>query len=312
LASARGVLFRPDTEGEDNAMKTLAKWFVVLGLLVAPHLAAVAVADEHADAQAAYQEMKGLFGIVPTFMKQFPEASVAAAWDQMKAVQLGPTALAGKYKELVGLAVSAQIPCRYCIYFHTEAAKLNGATEKEIKEALVVASLTREFSTVLNGMQVDEATFRSDLAKAFAYAGKPHPAAAPIAVTDAASAAKDVERTFGFVPGFLRMFPDADFAAAWREYKGIFLSETALPPKVRDLIGLGVAAQIPCRYCIVAHTEAAKLEGATDAEIRDAVASAAMTRHWSTFLNGAMVDEATFRKETDQIVKYLRVKMASR
>ena len=67
---------------------------------------------------------------------------------------------AGAY---IGLAVASQIPCRFCVIAHTEFAKLNGATDTEIKEAIGMASLTRELSTLLNGMQVDEAQFRHDV-----------------------------------------------------------------------------------------------------------------------------------------------------
>ena len=145
-------------------MKIVAKWTVVLALLVAPHITALAVADEHPpEAQAAYQEMRSLFGIVPTFMKQFPEQAVAAAWDEMKSVQLGTFALSCKHKELIGLAVAAQIPCRLCIIGHTEFARLNGATDAEIGEALAMASLTRSMSTLLNGLQIDEGQFRRDV-----------------------------------------------------------------------------------------------------------------------------------------------------
>ena len=77
---------------------------------------------------------------------------------------------------------------------------------------------------------------------------------------------------------------------------------TPLDGKSKELIGLAVASQIPCTYCIAFHTEAAKLNGATDQEIREAVAMAAITRHWSTILNGSLTDEAQFRKEVDQIV----------
>ena len=71
-------------------------------------------------------------------------------------MQLNPdTALDGKTKELMGLAVAAQIPCSYCVYFHTAAAKANGATDEEIKEAVAMAAIVRHWSTVLNGMQVD-------------------------------------------------------------------------------------------------------------------------------------------------------------
>ena len=31
------------------------------------------------------------------------------------------SALSGKAKELIGLAVAAQVPCQYCIYAHTES-----------------------------------------------------------------------------------------------------------------------------------------------------------------------------------------------
>jgi alkylhydroperoxidase/carboxymuconolactone decarboxylase family protein YurZ len=55
-------------------------------------------------------------------------------------------------------------------------------------------------------------------------------------------------------------------------------------------------------YCIAFHTEAAKLNGASDLEIREAVAMAAITRHWSTVLNGAMPDEAQFKREVDQVI----------
>ncbi|MBV9218182.1 MAG: carboxymuconolactone decarboxylase family protein [Methylobacteriaceae bacterium] len=81
----------------------------------------------------------------------------------MKGFQLNPnTRLSGKTKELIGLAVAAQIPCQYCIYFHTVAAKANGATDEEIKEAVAMAAVTRHWSTVLNGMQIDLGAFKRD------------------------------------------------------------------------------------------------------------------------------------------------------
>jgi AhpD family alkylhydroperoxidase len=50
--------------------------------------------------------------------------------------------LSGKEKELIGRAVAAQIPCSDCIYFHTAAAKLNGATDTEFREALAMAAIS--------------------------------------------------------------------------------------------------------------------------------------------------------------------------
>jgi AhpD family alkylhydroperoxidase len=87
---------------------------------------------EEPPAQATYRDIEQTLGSVPTFFKMFPEVGIAGAWSEFKSVQLNPkTKLDGKTKELLGLAVAAQIPCQYCIYFHTAAAKLNGASEEE-------------------------------------------------------------------------------------------------------------------------------------------------------------------------------------
>ena len=274
----------------------LTKMMVVVAMLVG----SVANAQE-TDAKTAYAEMKNLFGLVPSFFKAFPEEAIAPAWDEYKNLELSPsTALPGKVKELIGLAVAAQIPCRYCTYFHTQAARLNGASDRELKEAIVMSSLTRHWSTVLNGNQIDEAAFKLEVGKILEYVGKPH---APSTSTDAE---KDIEATLGRVPAFLKAFPAAALPGAWRELKTIQLGSTALPNKHKELIGLAVASQIPCKYCVYFHTQVARALGATDAEIREAVGMASLTRHWSTFLNGIMTDETAFRREVDQAVAHIK------
>ena len=75
--------------------------------------------------------------------------------------------------------------------------------------------------------------------------------------------------------------------------------------------GLGVAAQVPCRYCVVADTMFAKASGASDREIREAVAMAAIVRHWSTILNGLQADKATFKKDIERLVREAKKKSAS-
>ena len=113
--------------------------------------------------QAIYRDIEQTLGSVPGFFKQMPATAIAGAWAEMKAFQLNPkTQLNGKTKELIGLAVAAQIPCQYCIYFHTAAAKANGATDEEIKEAVAMAAVVRHWSTVLNGMQVDLGGFKRE------------------------------------------------------------------------------------------------------------------------------------------------------
>lgn len=78
--------------------------------------------------------------------------------------------------------------------------------------------------------------------------------------------------------------------------------QAALDSKTMQLVQLGVAAQIPCDYCIYYHKRAARAAGATDDELRAAIAAAADTRMWSTVLNGMEYDMEAFTAETDQLI----------
>jgi AhpD family alkylhydroperoxidase len=88
----------------------------------------------------------------PEWMKQtLPDQALKPLWDEYRAVMNPTGALDGKTKQLIGLAVAAQIPCAYCVYATTKAAKAAGATDAQIKEAIAVAALVRFNSTMLNG-----------------------------------------------------------------------------------------------------------------------------------------------------------------
>ena len=98
---------------------------------------------------------------------------------------------------------------------------------------------------------------------------------------------------------FQNTYPEHALQAAL-EARGVLEGEdAALDAKTRELIALGVAAQIPCSYCVYAHDRNARAAGATEQEIREAVATAATTRQWSTVLNGMAYDLHAFKAEVD-------------
>jgi AhpD family alkylhydroperoxidase len=92
----------------------------------------------------------------------------------------------------------------------------------------------------------------------------------------------------------------------WGLMKDFYFAETAIPNKYKELIGLAVSGATRCKYCALFHTEAAKLFGATDAEIAEASMMGGMTMIASTFLNAQQTDFEKFRKETREIVNYVR------
>lgn len=118
---------------------------------------------------------------------------------------------------------------------------------------------------------------------------------------------QELEQSFGIVPSFARALPPTELRLWWSAVRDFQMSDkTALPNKVKELIGLGVAAQIPCQYCIIFHTEAARLNGASEQELQEAIFMSSLTRQGSTVLNGVMLDVPTFQEEMRQIVDYLK------
>lgn len=116
-----------------------------------------------------HQEMKEMFGTVISFVDLIPDEFIDSEWDLIKRVQFGQTLIPNKYKELIGLAVAAVTRCRYCALFHTEAAKLFGATDAEIEEAVHYTKLVSGWSTYINGLQVDYDEFADEVARVAAH-----------------------------------------------------------------------------------------------------------------------------------------------
>lgn len=103
-------------------------------------------------------------GDAPEFVKNtYPEAAVDDAWADNSAIFNPEGALSMREKQLIALAVAAQIPCEYCIAAHTHQAKQAGATGKQIKEAVAVGAQTRKWSTILNGHDYDMEKFKAEL-----------------------------------------------------------------------------------------------------------------------------------------------------
>ena len=121
----------------------------------------------------------------------------------------------------------------------------------------------------------------------------------------------DIRETIGIVPEFIAEVPDFLIETEWQSFKGLMLSETEIPNKYKELIGLGVSGATRCKYCVYYHTEAARLFGATEEEINEAALVAKNTMGWSTYLNTRAFDYDRFTKEFDQIAEYVRSQMAT-
>ncbi len=84
--------------------------------------------------------------------------------------------------------------------------------------------------------------------------------------------------------------PDIE-KAFWNFSKAAF-ADGAVPRKIKELIAVAVAHTTQCAYCIRAHTLGALRDGATEAEIMEAIWVAAEMRAGGAFAHAAIALEA--------------------
>jgi AhpD family alkylhydroperoxidase len=119
---------------------------------------------------------------------------------------------------------------------------------------------------------------------------------------------KDVKKSFGIIPGFIKALPPDVAIHDWPLMKKYTLEQTKIPPKYRELMGLAVAANIKCPYCQLFHMSAAKMNGATQAELAEIAFLASYTSRWSAMIHAQHYPYETFAKETEQIGAHLSKK----
>ena len=100
---------------------------------------------------------------------------------------------------------------------------------------------------------------------------------------------------------FKQTLPEQALKQHWDLQLAVTNPKGALEGKTKQLIALGVAAQIPCVYCVYGHAKLAKAAGATDAQIKEAIATAALVRFNSTMLQGSGYDLQKFQQEVDRL-----------
>jgi AhpD family alkylhydroperoxidase len=117
-------------------------------------------------------DIKKTMGIVLDQFKVIPEDTLPHEWAEMKAYSFGETKIPAKYRELMGLAIAASIKCPYCVYFHTRAARMSGATDDEIAETAFITRFTTGWSSILHASDIDLEEFKRQFGQVEEYMKK--------------------------------------------------------------------------------------------------------------------------------------------
>ena len=118
------------------------------------------------------KDIEKMLGMVPGFMKALPENVLIQEWPLFKKYNFEETEIPAKYRELMGLAVAANIKCPYCQLFHKGSAQMNGATEKELAETVFLASYTARWSAIIHAEHYDYQKFKDEFEKIGEYLQK--------------------------------------------------------------------------------------------------------------------------------------------
>jgi len=110
--------------------------------------------------EATREDIEESLGIMPGWFDALNEEDLVNEWPNFKRYALEETVIPAKYKELIGLAIAANIKCPYCQLFHKEAAKMHGATEEELAEVAFLSSWTSRYSSLIHGEDYDYDTFQ--------------------------------------------------------------------------------------------------------------------------------------------------------
>ena len=117
---------------------------------------------------------------------------------------------------------------------------------------------------------------------------------------------KEIENTFGMVPGFMKNTPKDILPQMWPLFKKYQMGESLIPQKYREMMMLAASAAVKCPYCQTYHREVSKMMwDASDEELDELAVIVGQTSFWSNVLHTQNYDLNTFVKELQQIGEHM-------
>ena len=112
---------------------------------------------------------------------------------------------------------------------------------------------------------------------------------------------KDIENTFGMLPGFMRNTPKDVLPQMWPLFKKYQMGTSIISQKYREMMMLAATAATKCPYCQTYHKEVAKIVE----ELNEPAVIIGQTSFWSNVLHTQNYDYDTFVRELQQIGEHI-------
>ncbi|WP_313690820.1 carboxymuconolactone decarboxylase family protein [Halorarum halobium] len=108
------------------------------------------------------RDVEETLGFVPGYFDALHDEDLTNEWPTFKRYAFEETEIPAKYRELIGLAIAANVKCPYCQHFHLESARMHGATDAELAEISFLASWTARYSAMIHAQDYDLETFEDE------------------------------------------------------------------------------------------------------------------------------------------------------
>lgn len=111
--------------------------------------------------QDVYNQITEMFGLVPGMFKELPDSTLELEWQLMKRSQFDEGPIPNKYRELIGVALSAITKCKYCAFIQNWQ---NLTVQQPKKLKMLYIMLNQVLDGVLTSMECNS-TLKSSRVK---------------------------------------------------------------------------------------------------------------------------------------------------
>lgn len=253
------------------------------------------------------RESERIFGFVSGFIEQGSEKWSVPVWGLVRDLLIRESSIPRKYKAMIALGTAFVLHGRYTSFAFREYTRAIGVSDKEVQEVIAGVANNVLWDTWMSGISIDMSSFEKGYRQMIEGFSRLEKLPARGRLETRSDVLKEFQAIFGVIPEWFDSLPDTALKHMWQLNRTVGLEEDQIPSKYLRLIGLAAASVIHCRPCIMDDTAGARLSGASDIEIKEAILLGALVRSLEVILEGLYYDRETFMKECIRMIDRIRI-----
>ena len=113
-----------------------------------------------------YNDINETLGAIPGFISKLDDDHIGPIWEKTKKTFLSDMSCGMQVNALAALSAAYALECEYWIEFHSQTARLAGATEENIQDIKEISDFVATWSKFLKGINYDLNKFKEESTEA--------------------------------------------------------------------------------------------------------------------------------------------------